>query len=196
MTALGQALHVWRGQAESPAWNMAADELLLSNAAALGQAGRFEIRHQTMFCQLVKHDVRTPGYKLVEPTVDLWQPVIVKCPGATVARLAIGRRPTVRGRLSPARRFADHGQAQLVNTLVEQRRNRLWSKRTAVVEMLVQPIRHRLTKLGVVQALLPARPLPLFNHDVAHFGEHLDVCFRPRGRISAHINDRQRVKAS
>ena len=38
MTALGQALHVWRGQAESPAWNMAADELLLSNAAALGQA--------------------------------------------------------------------------------------------------------------------------------------------------------------
>ena len=34
----GQALRVWRVQASSPAWNMAADELLLHHAAALGQA--------------------------------------------------------------------------------------------------------------------------------------------------------------
>ena len=38
MTELGQALQVWRSGAGSPAWNMAADELLLRQAAALGQA--------------------------------------------------------------------------------------------------------------------------------------------------------------
>ena len=38
MTALGQADLVWRGQAGAPAWNMAADELLLRDSAALGQA--------------------------------------------------------------------------------------------------------------------------------------------------------------
>ena len=38
MTALGQALHVWRCGVASPAWNMAADELMLREAAALGQA--------------------------------------------------------------------------------------------------------------------------------------------------------------
>ena len=38
MTALGQAGWVWHGQAAAPAWNMAADELLLHEAAALGQA--------------------------------------------------------------------------------------------------------------------------------------------------------------
>jgi len=37
MTALGQALRVWRADAGAPAWNMAADELLLKQAAALGQ---------------------------------------------------------------------------------------------------------------------------------------------------------------
>ena len=38
MTALGQALHVWRCGVAFPAWNMAADELMLMEAAALGQA--------------------------------------------------------------------------------------------------------------------------------------------------------------
>lgn len=38
MTPLGQALRVWHGQAGAPAWNMAADELLQQQAAALGQA--------------------------------------------------------------------------------------------------------------------------------------------------------------
>ncbi len=33
-----QALRVWHSQAGSPAWNMAADELLLQHTAALGQA--------------------------------------------------------------------------------------------------------------------------------------------------------------
>lgn len=38
MNTGGQALRIWHGQAGSPAWNMAADELLLRHAAALGQA--------------------------------------------------------------------------------------------------------------------------------------------------------------
>ena len=38
MTPLGQALRVWCGLAGAPAWNMAADELLLQQADALGQA--------------------------------------------------------------------------------------------------------------------------------------------------------------
>jgi lipoyl(octanoyl) transferase len=38
MNTGGQALRIWRGQAGSPAWNMAADELLLRHANALGQA--------------------------------------------------------------------------------------------------------------------------------------------------------------
>ena len=33
-----QAIKVWQSQAASPAWNMAADELLLRHANALGQA--------------------------------------------------------------------------------------------------------------------------------------------------------------
>lgn len=37
MTPIGQALRVWHDQAGAPAWNMAADELLLQQAAALGQ---------------------------------------------------------------------------------------------------------------------------------------------------------------
>jgi len=38
MNTGGQALRIWRGQVGSPAWNMSADELLLQQAAALGQA--------------------------------------------------------------------------------------------------------------------------------------------------------------
>ncbi|MDC0064988.1 hypothetical protein OAK15_00845 [Verrucomicrobia bacterium] len=38
MNTGGQALRIWHGQAGSPAWNMAADELLLQQAATLGQA--------------------------------------------------------------------------------------------------------------------------------------------------------------
>ena len=38
MTESGQIIHVWRCDAASPAWNMAADELLLREAAVLGQA--------------------------------------------------------------------------------------------------------------------------------------------------------------
>ena len=38
MNTGGQTLRIWREQASSPAWNMAADELLLQHAAALGQA--------------------------------------------------------------------------------------------------------------------------------------------------------------
>jgi len=38
MTPLGQAIRVWCGLAGAPAWNMAADELLLQQADALGQA--------------------------------------------------------------------------------------------------------------------------------------------------------------
>jgi len=37
MTALGQALRVWRAGAGAPAWNMAADELLLRQVNTLGQ---------------------------------------------------------------------------------------------------------------------------------------------------------------
>ena len=38
MNTGGQALRIWREQASSPAWNMAADELLLQHAASFGQA--------------------------------------------------------------------------------------------------------------------------------------------------------------
>ena len=38
MNTGGQALRIWHGQAGSPTWNMAGDELLLQQAAALGQA--------------------------------------------------------------------------------------------------------------------------------------------------------------
>ena len=38
MKTVGKAIQVWQSQAGSPAWNMAADELLLNQAAAIGQA--------------------------------------------------------------------------------------------------------------------------------------------------------------
>ena len=117
--------------------------------------GRLKIWHKPVLGQLIDNDFGASRDKLVEladpPPVASHHPRCV----AADCRLLDRAEPSLRRRLAPARGLANHDQAQFVHPFAQQRRNRFRRERAAIVKMFVQPVRHRLPKFRVMQALLP-----------------------------------------